>query len=76
MTEETHQDCRLFVSYSGVKLPFNLVNAIAAPATSITATARCGVPKSSCSKTTRRGRGADVKPMMLHTYRHRAGPRS
>lgn len=26
--EEPHQDCRFFVSYSGVKLPFNLVNAI------------------------------------------------
>ena len=28
MTEETHQDCRFFVSYSGVKLPLKLVNPI------------------------------------------------
>ena|SRR3974390_358889 len=27
---EDAQECRFFVSYSGVKLPFNLVNAIAA----------------------------------------------
>jgi Family of unknown function (DUF6156) len=32
--EEAHQDCRFFVSYSGVKLPFNLVNSIAAEALS------------------------------------------
>ncbi len=32
--EEAHQECRFFVSYSGVKLPFNLVNAIAAEALS------------------------------------------
>jgi len=30
MGEQTSQECRFFVSYSGVKLPFNLVNAIAA----------------------------------------------
>jgi hypothetical protein len=34
MTEEMQQDCRYFVSYSGVRLPFNLVNAIAAEALS------------------------------------------
>src|SRR6516165_7786260 len=34
MTEQTHQDCRYFVSYSGVRLPFNLVNSIAAEALS------------------------------------------
>jgi hypothetical protein len=28
MMDETTQDCRFFVSYSGVRLPFNLVNAI------------------------------------------------
>lgn len=32
--EEPHQGCRFFVSYSGVKLPFNLVNAIAPEALS------------------------------------------
>jgi hypothetical protein len=32
--EEPHQECRFFVSYSGVKLPFNLVNSIAAEALS------------------------------------------
>ena len=32
--EEAHQDCRLFVTYSGVKLPFNLVNPVAADALS------------------------------------------
>jgi hypothetical protein len=30
MGEQASQECRFFVSYSGVKLPFNLVNAIAA----------------------------------------------
>src|SRR5450756_2236540 len=34
MTDQTNQECRFFVSYSGVKLPFNLVNAIAAEALS------------------------------------------
>ena|SRR5271165_7468079 len=34
IVEEAHQECRFFVSYSGVKLPFNLVNAIAAEALS------------------------------------------
>jgi Family of unknown function (DUF6156) len=34
MVEEAHQECRFFVSYSGVKLPFNLVNSIAAEALS------------------------------------------
>ena len=34
MSAETRQDCRFFVSYSGVKLPFNLVNPIAAEALS------------------------------------------
>ncbi len=33
MAEEAHE-CRFFVSYSGVKLPFNLVNPIAAEALS------------------------------------------
>ncbi|MGQ0682633.1 DUF6156 family protein [Bradyrhizobium sp.] len=28
MADETVQECRFFVSYSGVRLPFNLVNAI------------------------------------------------
>ncbi len=28
MADEKEQECRFFVSYSGVKLPFNLVNAI------------------------------------------------
>jgi Family of unknown function (DUF6156) len=28
--EEVQQECRFFVTYSGVKLPFNLVNAIEA----------------------------------------------
>lgn len=32
--EETHQDCRYFVSYSGVKLPLNLVNPVEAEALS------------------------------------------
>lgn len=32
--DDTNQECRFFVSYSGVKLPFNLVNAIAAEALS------------------------------------------
>jgi hypothetical protein len=30
MIDQASQECRYFVSYSGVKLPFNLVNAIAA----------------------------------------------
>ena len=30
MTGQAQDECRFFVSYSGVKLPFNLVNAIAA----------------------------------------------
>jgi len=30
MTEDIDQECRFFVSYSGVKLPFNLVNPIPA----------------------------------------------
>jgi len=30
MVDEANQQCRFFTSYSGVKLPFNLVNAIAA----------------------------------------------
>jgi hypothetical protein len=30
MADETTQECRFYVSYSGVKLPFNLVNPIAA----------------------------------------------
>ncbi len=34
MAEETSEDCRFFVSYTGVKLPFNLVNPIAATALS------------------------------------------
>jgi hypothetical protein len=34
MIEETHQECRYFVSYSGIKLPFNLVKAISAEALS------------------------------------------
>lgn len=34
MANETNLECRFFVSYSGVKLPFNLVNAIAAEALS------------------------------------------
>jgi hypothetical protein len=34
MVEEAHQECRFFVSYSGVELPFNLVNSIAAEALS------------------------------------------
>jgi hypothetical protein len=34
MTDQTSQECRFFVSYSGVKLPFNLINAIAAEALS------------------------------------------
>ncbi len=28
MTDEASHECRFFVSYSGVRLPFNLVNAI------------------------------------------------
>ena len=32
--EEAQQECRFFVSYTGVKLPFNLVNTIAAEALS------------------------------------------
>jgi hypothetical protein len=34
MTEQVGQDCRYFVSYSGVRLPFNLVNSIAVEALS------------------------------------------
>ena len=34
VADETGQQCRFFVSYSGVKLPFNLVNAIAPEALS------------------------------------------
>ena len=34
LMEDMRQECRFFVSYSGVKLPFNLVNAIAAEALS------------------------------------------
>ena len=34
VVEEEHQECRFFVSYSGVELPFNLVNSIAAEALS------------------------------------------
>jgi hypothetical protein len=34
MVDEANQECRFFTSYSGVKLPFNLVNAIAAEALS------------------------------------------
>ena len=30
MTEHSHGECRYFVSYSGVRLPFNPVNAIPA----------------------------------------------
>lgn len=30
MVEDAHPDCRFFVSYSGVTLPFNLVNPITA----------------------------------------------
>lgn len=30
MTNDQNQECRFFVSYSGVKLPFNLVNPIPA----------------------------------------------
>jgi hypothetical protein len=32
--ETVEQDCRFFVSYTGVKLPFNLVNPVAAEALS------------------------------------------
>jgi hypothetical protein len=32
--EDVHQECRFFVSYSGLELPFNLVNSIAAEALS------------------------------------------
>lgn len=34
MVDQANQECRFFTSYSGVKLPFNLVNAIAAEALS------------------------------------------
>ena len=34
MVDDANQECRFFTSYSGVKLPFNLVNAIAAEALS------------------------------------------
>jgi len=34
MVDQASQECRFFSSYSGVKLPFNLVNAIAAEALS------------------------------------------
>lgn len=34
MVEDAHPDCRFFVSYSGVTLPFNLVNPITAGALS------------------------------------------
>ncbi len=34
MVEDAHPDRRFFVSYSGVKLPFNLVNPVAAEALS------------------------------------------
>ncbi|MGO9674171.1 MAG: DUF6156 family protein [Methylocella sp.] len=34
MAAETHQNCQFFVSYSGVKLPLNLINPIAADALS------------------------------------------
>jgi hypothetical protein len=34
MVDEANQECRFFVSYSGVNLPLNLVNAIAADALS------------------------------------------
>ena len=34
MVDEANQECRFFTSYSGVKLPFNLVNAITADALS------------------------------------------
>jgi hypothetical protein len=34
MVDELNQECRYFVSYSGVRLPFNLVNAIAVEALS------------------------------------------
>lgn len=34
MVEDANPDCRFFVSYSGVALPFNLVNPIAAEALS------------------------------------------
>ncbi len=34
MVDQVDQECRFFTSYSGVKLPFNLVNAIAAEALS------------------------------------------
>jgi hypothetical protein len=34
MMDQTSQQCRFFVSYSGIKLPFNLINAIAAEALS------------------------------------------
>jgi len=34
MMDQTSQQCRFFVSYSGIKLPFNLINAIAVEALS------------------------------------------
>ena len=34
MVDQASEDCRFFTSYTGVKLPFNLVNAIAAEALS------------------------------------------
>lgn len=34
MVDQANQECRFFTSYSGVKLPFNLVNAIAVEALS------------------------------------------
>lgn len=34
MVQEAQQDCRFFVSYSGVKLPFHLVNPVAEEALS------------------------------------------
>ena len=34
LIDQDSQECRFFVSYSGVKLPFNLVNAIAPDALS------------------------------------------
>ena len=34
MPDQASQECRFFTSYSGVKLPFNLVNAIAPEALS------------------------------------------
>jgi uncharacterized protein DUF6156 len=34
MPDQTSRECRYFVSYSGVRLPFNLINSIAAEALS------------------------------------------